>query len=184
MPQRSIARKQRRLAPRQGRPGWRGIGRSGPKIRALKAIAADRERRVAACHAGRFSLPRPPHCLTAIHVGPGNDEHYSLLPRPCRPGRRGDLALQEAARVAFVCRPGRPRRRCKLWRKHGGVAAVADAGCGPNIARSKGGKGARSKTSKGQGARERKNAVGYRTARARARRSRHARVDVSSRLWS
>ena len=57
------------------------------------------------------------------------------------PGRPAISPCRKRPALPSACRPGHPRRRCKLWRKHGGRGGPwPRACCGPTIARSKGGK--------------------------------------------
>src|SRR5262249_14835692 len=106
------------------------LGLSRPKIRALKEIA-----RAIACGAlDCEALPEMPadaahHALCAIHgIGPWTADIYLLfcLGHPDA-WPAGDLALQEAARLAFGL-PGRPTVKeiiilAEPWRPWRGVAA-------------------------------------------------------------
>src|SRR5262249_34493872 len=60
-------------------------------------------------------------------------------------GRQAIWRFKKLHAWPSVCRPGRPRRRCTLWLKHGGPCGpLRRECCGHAIARSKGGKARRS----------------------------------------
>jgi DNA-3-methyladenine glycosylase II len=106
------------------------LGLSAPKIRALKAIAKAVERGELALHGLAALTAEDAHAaLTAVHgIGPWTADIYllsSLGHADAWPA--GDLALQEAARVAFAL-PVRPNAKemqalAESWRPWRAVAA-------------------------------------------------------------
>jgi DNA-3-methyladenine glycosylase II len=106
------------------------LGLSGPKIRALKAIARSIERGELALAMLADLAPEAAHAaLTAIHgIGPWTADIYLLsCLGHADAWPAGDLALQEAARVAFGL-PSRPTAKemqalAETWRPWRAVAA-------------------------------------------------------------
>jgi DNA-3-methyladenine glycosylase II len=106
------------------------LGLSGPKIRALKAIARAIDRGDLAIAALADLDPEAAHAaLTAIHgIGPWTADIYLLsCLGHADAWPAGDLALQEAARVAFGL-PARPTAKemhalAEAWRPWRAVAA-------------------------------------------------------------
>ena len=106
------------------------LGLSAPKIRALKAIARSIERGELALAALTDLSPEAAHAaLTAIHgIGPWTADIYLLsCLGHADAWPAGDLALQEAARVAFGL-PSRPTKKemqalAETWRPWRAVAA-------------------------------------------------------------
>lgn len=106
------------------------LGLSAPKIRALKAIARAVERGdLALAGLGELAAEEAHAALTAVHgIGPWTADIYllsSLGHADAWPA--GDLALQEAARVAFGL-PARPTAKelqemAESWRPWRAVAA-------------------------------------------------------------
>src|SRR5271169_4553485 len=106
------------------------LGLSAPKIRALKAIARAVTRKELALHAlGDLSAEEAHAALTAVHgIGPWTADIYLLsCLGHADAWPAGDLALQEAARVAFGLR-ARPTAKemqvlAEPWRPWRAVAA-------------------------------------------------------------
>jgi DNA-3-methyladenine glycosylase II len=106
------------------------LGLSGPKIRALKAIARSIESGELALAMLADLAPEAAHAaLTAIHgIGPWTADIYLLsCLGHADAWPAGDLALQEAARVAFGL-PTRPTAKemqalAETWRPWRAVAA-------------------------------------------------------------
>src|SRR5271169_1758581 len=106
------------------------LGLSAPKIRALKAIARAVTRKELALHAlGDLSAEEAHAALTAVHgIGPWTADIYLLsCLGHADAWPAGDLALQEAARVAFGL-PARPTAKemqalADPWRPWRAVAA-------------------------------------------------------------
>jgi DNA-3-methyladenine glycosylase II len=106
------------------------LGLSAPKIRALKAIARAVTREQLALHALGDLAPEEAHAaLTAVHgIGPWTADIYLLsCLGHADAWPAGDLALQEAARVAFGLR-ARPTAKemqalAEPWRPWRAVAA-------------------------------------------------------------
>ena len=106
------------------------LGLSAPKIRALKAIARAVTREQLALHALGGLAPEEAHAaLTAVHgIGPWTADIYLLsCLGHADAWPAGDLALQEAARVAFGLR-ARPTAKemqalAEPWRPWRAVAA-------------------------------------------------------------
>jgi len=106
------------------------LGLSAPKIRALKAIAKAVEREELALHRLAALAAEDAHAaLTAVHgIGPWTADIYLLsCLGHADAWPAGDLALQEAARVAFAL-PVRPNAKemqalAEPWRPWRAVAA-------------------------------------------------------------
>jgi DNA-3-methyladenine glycosylase II len=106
------------------------LGLSGPKIRTLKAIArAVTREELALAALGKLSADEAHAALTAVHgIGPWTADIYLLSALGHADAwPAGDLALQEAAKVAFAL-PARPtakemRALAEPWRPWRAVAA-------------------------------------------------------------
>src|SRR5262245_39698204 len=115
------------------------LGLSAAKIRTLKAIAKAIGREDLPLHRlAALEADQAHAALTAVHgIGPWTVDIYllsSLGHADAWPA--GDLALQEAARVAFALPVCRTPRRCRPWRNRGGRGAPSPrASCGPITAR-------------------------------------------------
>ena len=130
------------------RQSWRGIGLSRPKIKALKEIARAVARGEPRSRRSPTSLPTTAHAaLTAVHgIGPWTADIYLLAclgHADAWPA--GDLALQEAARLAFGLAARPTRKEMVPLAEPGGRGAPWRRACyGPIIAPSKAAKARRS----------------------------------------
>ena len=128
----------RRGAARARRTGWRGSACRRPKIKTIKAIAkAIAEAHIDLDAVAAMEADEAHAALTALHgIGPWTADIYLLFclgHADAWPA--GDLALQEAARIAFGLRRGPTPRRWEARRSRGGRGAGwRRICCGPTIA--------------------------------------------------